>query len=142
MAVRYIERTGGTKKKVTKKDEDIDGGGGEEIKLIHHHLFNILCFQYRIYTVPEFLDEVDPYEVDDVLDCIPYYDRVGWEQTRLKATIQANCFASEPLSPEDIMHFQWDDIKDKKDKKTINKEDIERLKARAKKIQQTQWGIV
>lgn len=124
------------KKKLKEKIEDAAEDGEKRDILIYHELFKILCFQYKIVSILDFLDNLDVYLIDGIIDNIPYLDRNNWEQTRLLASIQANTWSEKEVDPMDIIKFKWDDDSKKKEAKMIKTSDIERLKEKAKIIQQ------
>lgn len=71
------------------------------------------------------------YEVNTILDNLPYLDRNGWEQSRFQiySTIQVN--SKKKINPTDVMKFAWDN---ESETTSINNEEIERLKEKSKYI--------
>ena len=59
----------------------------------------------------------------------------NWEQTRLQLLVSAQANSKKRLKLQDILKFPWDS---KKEKISIDKNDIERLEAKAKEIEK-QW---
>ena len=59
----------------------------------------------------------------------------NWEQTRLQLLVSAQANSKKRLKLHDILTFPWDG---KSEKKSIDKNDIERLEAKAKEIE-NQW---
>ena len=59
----------------------------------------------------------------------------NWEQTRLQLLVSAQANSKKRLKLQDILKFPWDG---KSEKKSIDKNDIERLEAKAKEIEK-QW---
>ena len=59
----------------------------------------------------------------------------NWEQTRLQLLVSAQANSKKRLKLQDILAFPWDG---KKEKMSIDKNDIERLEAKAKEIEK-QW---
>ena len=59
----------------------------------------------------------------------------NWEQTRLQLLVSAQANSKKRLKLHDILTFPWDG---KKEKIAIDKNDIERLEAKAKEIEK-QW---
>ena len=59
----------------------------------------------------------------------------NWEQTRLQLLVSAQANSKKRLKLQDILKFPWDS---KKEKISIDKNDIERLEAKAKEIE-NQW---
>lgn len=73
------------------------------------------------------------HEVNVFLEGYNKRNRTSWEQTRIIAysIIQTN--STKRLSPSDILSFDWDNAESKKTPAT-NPETLERLRQRAKKI--------
>lgn len=72
------------------------------------------------------MDEMQLYEIDDILEFIPYLDRNSWEQCRLNSYITSMIDHSK-LKIDDFLPFPWDK-ESKRDSQRITKEDIENLK--------------
>lgn len=58
-------------------------------------------------------------------------NKTGWEQTRFLGYITAQIQSTKKIKPTDILSFDWDKEVDSKES-VITKEDIERLKEKAK----------
>lgn len=86
-------------------------------------------------TIQYFMDEMQDYEVNDIIENIPSLDRNQWEMTRLLLyqTIQMNSKKKYQLS--DILKFKWD-REIKIEDKEISDDDIQRLKNKAKSIKE------
>lgn len=80
-----------------------------------------------------FLDEMQFYEVDLFLNGYEKRCHDGWEQTRTIAYMVAQVNSTKTLNPAKILPFSWD----KKEIKSVEatKEDIERLRTKAKDIE-------
>lgn len=72
------------------------------------------------------MDEMQLYEIDDILEYLPYLDRNSWEQCRLNSYITSMIDHSK-VKMNDFLAFPWEEA-DKKDRQTVTKEDIEYLK--------------
>lgn len=87
--------------------------------------------------VPYFMDQCTLWELNDMIDYIPYIDRSLWESQRLNAyaTVQVN--SRKKISQQDICQFKWEDkdideyVKDES-KTKITDAEIQRLKNIAK----------
>lgn len=91
----------------------------------------MLCFEYKVVDIKYFMDELQAYEVNDIIECLPYTERNEWERCRysIYSNLQMNC--KKKINPTDIMQFEWD----KKETTTsISNEDIQRLKQKSKQI--------
>lgn len=71
------------------------------------------------------------YEVDSCLEGLRNKNKTGWEQTRFLGYITAQIQSTKKIKPTDILSFDWDKEVDSKES-VITKEDIERLKEKAK----------
>lgn len=74
------------------------------------------------------------YEVNTIIENLPYLDRTSWEQSRFQIYSSVQINTKKKINPTDIMKFAWDN--DKEDI-TISNDDIERLKEKSKQIYQT-----
>lgn len=91
----------------------------------------MLVFEFRIVDYVYFLDRMQPYEITNIIEAIPYADRNQWEQTRLKIFSTASMFTKNQLTVTDIMRFKWDEVNDEPQTE-IQQTDIDRLKQQAK----------
>lgn len=95
-----------------------------------------MCFQFKILSVPYFMDECTEWELNDLVDLIPYADRNLWESSRLCAYLDAKSHFKGIHSYQDICNFKWE--KDDGDEfeeihnYEISNEEINRLKQLAK----------
>ena len=103
--------------------------------MIFHDLFQTLCFAYRVVSVDYFMDSMQEYEVGTIISNIPYIDINAWEQTRQMIYVYAQSMSKKQLTPTDILHFRWDTVPEKDT--SISNDDIERLRSKARKIEQT-----
>lgn len=81
-----------------------------------------------------FLDRLQPWELTNLFDMIPYADRNQWEQTRLKIFSTASMFGKGQLTVTDIMKFPWDGDRPDETAQEITDDEINRLKAQAETI--------
>lgn len=73
------------------------------------------------------------YEVNTIIENLPYLDRNLWEQNRFAVYSNIQIHSKKKLSPTDIVKFAWDS--ESIDTETeITNEDIERLKNKAEQI--------
>lgn len=84
------------------------------------------------------MDEATFWEIDNVLECLPYCDRNLMESQRLATFIQAKSHFKGISKLQDIATFEWE--KEHKEEKEsnpddieISNEDIKRLKELSKK---------
>jgi len=99
----------------------------------------VLVYEFRVVNLEYFMDCCSEWEINDMIDNIPYLDRNLWESERLNAYITAQVNSKKKLTQQDICKFKWEDkhiedfVKDEKDTE-ISTDDINRLKNIA-----TQW---
>ena len=99
-----------------------------------HELFRIICFEYKVCSLDYFLDSMQEYEVQTIIENLQYLDRNSWEQYRflIYSNIQMN--SKKRINPTDIMKFSWDRIEENN---SITSQDIERLKKKSQHIYNT-----
>lgn len=83
------------------------------------------------------MDTCTVWEINDIVDNLPFLDRNLWESSRLNTYVLAQVNSKRHLTQQDILKFKWEDtnIKDfiQKEKDIeISTEDINRLKKLAK----------
>ena len=88
--------------------------------------------QFKLVSLEYFMDELQSWEVNELLECLKYANQASWEQTRWLMYVVAQVNSRKQLKLQDILHFPWDD---EKMDTTISDADIKRLKARAKSIE-------
>lgn len=91
----------------------------------------MLVFEFRVVSYDYFLNELQPYEITNIIEALPYIDRNQWEQTRLKIFSTASMFSKNQLTVTDIMRFKWDEEQGEP-QQDITQTDIDRLKEQAK----------
>lgn len=79
-------------------------------------------------TIDYFMDKLEIWEINDIMENLPYLDRTIWETARLNGYITAQVNSKKKLKPQDICKFKWDDEEKEVE---ITKKDINRLKAKA-----------
>ena len=73
------------------------------------------------------------YEVNTVIENLPYLDRNMWEQHRFLIYTNIQMNSKKKLNPSDILKFKWDeDYKD--DSTSITTQEIERLRNKSQHI--------
>ena len=88
--------------------------------------------EYKVCSLEYFLDCIQPYELNVLLDNLEYSVKISWEQTRFKSYIQAKTFSDKPIKLTDILKFSWD--KEEKRTTSVSNADVERLKNKAQQI--------
>ena len=74
------------------------------------------------------------YEVNTIIENLPYLDRNSWEQHRFQIYSSVQMNSKKKISPTDIMQFAWDNSNEET---SIASKDIERLKNKSKEISNT-----
>ena len=74
------------------------------------------------------------YEVNTIIENLPYLDRTSWEQHRFQIYSSVQMNSKKKISPTDIMQFAWDNSNEET---SITSKDIERLKNKSKEISNT-----
>lgn len=80
------------------------------------------------------MDTLQDWEVQDLYYNLQYADQASWEQTRWLMYVIAQVNSRKQLKITDLLKFPWED--DGRKETTISNEDIQRLKEKAKLIQQ------
>lgn len=79
------------------------------------------------------MDEMEEYELYEIINNLRYLERNDWERTRLSMYSNVQMNTKKKLTPKDILSFPWEN-ESEEDSKEISKEDIERLKEKSKLI--------
>lgn len=101
-------------------------------------MFNVICLQYKIVPVEYFLDKMQDWEINNIIENIENVDRLAWEQTRLLMYMTAQVNSTKKLKVNDIIKFPWEEKKVEKPKlrKDITQDEINELSKKALMIQQ------
>ena len=75
------------------------------------------------------------YEVNTIIENLPYLDRNSWEQHRFQVYSNIQMNTKKKLTPQEIMKFAWE--KDNNSDTSITSKEIERLKNKSKEISNT-----
>jgi len=84
------------------------------------------------------MDKCTIWEINDIIENIPYLDRTKWETARLNAYVVAQVNSKKHLTQQDILKFKWEDEKSKvqvEHNYDISTDDIERLKNLSKQFE-------
>lgn len=80
------------------------------------------------------MDEMEEYELADIMNNLSYLDKNDWERTRLSIYSNVQMNTKKKLTPKDILTFPWEN-EPKEVNNEISKEDIERLRSKSKIIE-------
>ena len=102
----------------------------------------MLCFEFKCCTIPYFFDEMEEYEVQDIISNLEYYERPEWERTRFQSYCNIQKSSSKKLKPTDLITFPWEKEHDNTEQingnsEPLTQEDIARIKEQEKIISQT-----
>ena len=108
-----------------------------------HELFRLLCFEFKVTSIEYFMDTLQEYEVQTIIENLEYNERGAWERTRFQSYCNIQKSSSKRISPKDLITFPWEKEDDNTDQingnsEPLTKEDIQRLKKEAAKIIQSQ----
>ena len=106
-----------------------------------HELFRLLCFRYKVVSVEYFMDTLQEYEVEPIIQSLPISEQNEWERTRFLAYCNIQKSSTKKLKPADLITFPWENEESSTDQINGNSEpltqsEIERLKEQAKIISQ------
>lgn len=99
-----------------------------------------MCFEYKVISVEYFLDECTLWEINNIVENIPYTDRSLWESQRLVTYAVAKANFKGIGGMTDFIQFSWDvkqtttKTKPKPADTSISNEDIARLSGLAQKF--------
>ncbi len=76
------------------------------------------------------MDKCSIWELNDIIENIPYLDRNKWETARFNAYVVAQVNSKKHLTQQDLLKFKWEEEDISKEERDIeiSNEDIERLK--------------
>ena len=92
-----------------------------------------MCFEYKVLPIPYFLDECTLWEIDNIIDNLPYTDRNMWEGQRLVTYTIAKANFKNVNKMTDFIPFPWEKHQPKGDT-SISNEDVDRLRNLAQKF--------
>lgn len=96
---------------------------------------NILVYQFRLCSIQYFMDEMQTWEINDMIENIPYTDRALWETARVNAYVVAQVNSRKKMTQQDILKFKWEDMSNFMHDEHIiemSNEDIKRLEELSK----------
>lgn len=99
-----------------------------------------MCFEYKVISVEYFLDECTLWEINNIVENIPYTDRSLWESQRLVTYAIAKANFKGIGGMTNFLPFPWDvkqtttKAKQKPTDTSISNEDIARLRDMAQKF--------
>ena len=87
-------------------------------------MYKLLCFEFKMVSVEYFMNQLDDWEVNILIDNIPYADRNQWEMCRQQIYITAQVNSKKKLKAKDIMEFAWEKPVNVKAHETPTNEEI------------------
>ena len=103
---------------------------------------NILVYQFRLCSIQYFMDEMQTWEINDMIENIPYTDRALWETARVNAYVVAQVNSKKKLTQQDILKFKWEDMSNLMHEEHIiemSNADIKRLEELSKNFKNVKW---
>lgn len=101
---------------------------------------NTLVLEYKVVTLPYFLDNMQNYELFPILNNLHLSVKSDYEMARLIMYSNVAPWAKGGLKPKDVISFPWDDDEGKKNlppvkEQHLTQEDVDRMFANANKLQ-------
>lgn len=87
------------------------------------------------------MDTCTTWELNNIIENLPYLDRNLWETARLNAYVVAQVNSTKRITQQDICKFKWETeevIEEEKDYE-ISGVDIDRLKQLSTKFKDSKW---
>ena len=105
-------------------------------------MFRLFCFEFKVTSIEYFMDSLQEYEIEPIVQNIPFIEKGDWERTRFQSYCNLQKSSSKRISPQDLITFPWEKEDDNTDQingnsEPLSKEEIQRLKEQAKIISQT-----
>lgn len=96
-------------------------------------MFQLVCVQYGVVSVPYFLDEMKPYELSVICESLHLRHKEEWEQARMISYVIAQSNSKKKLKPTDIIKFAWEkeNSESKTPSHTYTADEVENIKAMA-----------
>lgn len=88
------------------------------------------------------MDEMQTWEINDMIENIPYTDRALWETARVNAYVVAQVNSKKKLTQQDILKFKWEDMSNFMHEEHIiemSNTDIKRLEELSKNFKNVKW---
>ena len=88
------------------------------------------------------MDEMQTWEINDMIENIPYTDRALWETARVNAYVVAQVNSKKKLTQQDILKFKWEDMSNLMHEEHIiemSNADIKRLEELSKNFKNVKW---
>lgn len=86
------------------------------------------------------MDKLQDYEVDAIIENLPYTDVNSWEQCRLQVYIVSQLFAKKKSNIKEILEFPWEKKEIEVKKTSISNEEIAQLEKMAEQIRKQNYG--
>ena len=99
----------------------------------------MLVFEYKVVDYQYFMDELQEYEINNIVENLKFADKNKWESARLIAYVIAKANFKNIKKAQDFLPLPWDETETKptgkkKPKNTnITQEEINRLKKLSEK---------
>ena len=84
------------------------------------------------------MDQMQDYEVNDIIENLPYLERNNWERSRFEAYVHCQTQTKKHIKPADLLKFPWENEREKGDVE-ISNYDIQRLRSKAEQMKNIKW---
>lgn len=71
-------------------------------------MFRVICFEYRVCTIEYFMDELEQWELNTIVENIQYLDRNQREIDRYKLYVSIQSNSKKKIKPEEVIRLPWD----------------------------------
>ena len=72
-------------------------------------MFRTICIEFKLASVPYFLDEMREYEASSIIKYLEFADRTNKELVRYQLLVAINSVSKHKVEVKDIMKLPWDD---------------------------------
>ena len=98
----------------------------------------MLVFEYKVVDYQYFMDEMQEYEINNIVENLKFADKNKWESARLIAYVIAKANFKNIKKAQDFLPLPWDEQSNTTNKKkpkntNITQEEIDRLKKLSEK---------
>ena len=99
-------------------------------------MIGIIVFEHKACSLEYFLDKMQIWELDLIMDKLNLCLKNDWEMTREIVWSELACHSKKKIKPTDVYQFSWDKKTDKKAQflsRKVTKKDVEAAKAKAER---------
>lgn len=93
----------------------------------------LLCIEYKVVSIQYFMDVMQPFELNILLENMSKSVKSDWERARQICYTITQVNSKKHLKPSDVMKLPWDNDT-KKAKKNVDTDALNKLAARMKEM--------